>query len=114
MDDQILKKLTEIKCPYEKSIKILGDKYELLIIKELHLKNKPMRFNEILHNLKPLSSKTLSAKLKELLKYEIIEKEIISTMPFITNYNLTKKGKGLKKLLDVMAQWSNKWHKQEN
>jgi len=106
-----LKKLTEIKCPYEKSIKILGDKYDLLIIKELYLNNKPLRFNEMLRNLKPLSSKTLSIKLKDLLNNGIINKQIISTMPLITNYQLTEKGEELKNLLELMAQWAIKWYK---
>ncbi len=103
--------IKEINCPYEKTIKLIGNKWSLLIIKEFHLANKPLRFNNLLRLLKSISSKTLSAKLKDLIKYKVIKKEIVSTLPIIALYSLTDKGIELIKVLDSMAEWSIKWHK---
>ena len=75
------------------------------------LVSKKIRFNELLKALKPISSKTLSSKLKEMISYEIIKKEITSTMPVVAFYSLTEKGAELSKVLDSMAEWSSKWSK---
>ncbi len=102
--------IKETKCPYEKTIKLIGNKWSLLIIKEFHLANSPLRFNNLLRALRPISSKTLSAKLKDLVKYGVLKKEIISDTPIIVLYSLTNKGTELIKILDSMAKWSDKWH----
>jgi DNA-binding HxlR family transcriptional regulator len=110
MAAQLIHEIKGMKCPYEQSIELIGDRSILLIVKELHLKRKPLRFNELLLALGPLSSKTLSAKLKDLMRFEIIRKDIISTTPLVATYRLTEKGKGLIKILDMMARWSAQWH----
>ncbi|MCX6689181.1 MAG: helix-turn-helix domain-containing protein [Methanomicrobiales archaeon] len=107
---QRTKPVTEIRCPYEKSIHILGDKYALLILRDIYLKNTPLRFNELLHNLRPMSSKTLSAKLKDLTGHDILKKTIVSTTPIVVTYEFTEKGRDLTSLLDRMADWSRKWY----
>jgi DNA-binding HxlR family transcriptional regulator len=99
----------ERKCPYAESIKLVGNKWSLQIIKELHLNNRPMRFNEFMKALKPVSSKTLAAKLKELSGCGVIKKQIVSETPVIIRYSLTEKGKELTPVLDIMANWNRKW-----
>ena len=111
MAAQPIHELKGMNCPYEQSIELLGDRSILLIVKELYLRKRPLRFNEMLGALEPLSSKTLSAKLKDLARYGIVEKEIVSTTPIVATYRLTEKGKGLVKILDMMAKWSEQWHK---
>lgn len=107
---QRIKPVTEIRCPYEKSIQVLGDKYALLILKEIYLNNAPLRFNELLNNLRPMSSKTLSAKLKDLTGHNILKKTIVSTTPVVVTYEFTEKWLDLTSLLDQMADWSRKWY----
>lgn len=84
-----------------------------MIIKTLYLYGKEMRFNEFLKNLKPISSKTLSAKLKELAKVEIINRNVIPETPIRIRYELTEKGRDLNEILDAMAAWSIKWNMEE-
>lgn len=84
-----------------------------MIIKTLYLYGKEMRFNELLINLKPISSKTLSAKLKELAKVEIINRNVIPETPIRIRYELTEKGRDLNEILDAMAAWSIKWNMEE-
>lgn len=105
--------LTKISCPVQKTAELIGSKWSILIIRELHT-NSSRRFNELLRSLKPISSRTLSLKLKELVEYEIIKKQIMSTSPPHSKYSLTEKGKDLATLLDAMAEWSYKWHNNKN
>ncbi len=107
---KLVKKKSIIKCPYEKTISIIGSKWNLMILKEIYLQKKSMRFNQLMRSLKPISSKTLSTKLKELVKAGILERIVIPESPVIINYELTEKGRTLNHVLDAMADWSLKWN----
>jgi len=96
-------------CPYEQAIQLVGNRWSLQIVKELHLRKQPLRFNEFMRALKPISSKTLSAKLKELTTCGVINKEVIAETPVLIKYSLTPKGQELTPILDGMAQWTIKW-----
>ncbi len=105
--------LKDIPCPVEKTVTLIGSKWSILIIKELHLGKESIRFNELLKTLKPISSRTLSLKLKELVKYEVVKKKIVSFTPPFAEYSLTEKGKDLSMVIRSMAEWSLKWHSEE-
>jgi len=96
----------------ERTIAMIGNKWILMIVNEFNMRKEPLRFNSLLKILSPVSSKTLSIKLKELVKYNILEKKIISMDPIITTYELTEKGKDLAVLFNSMAKWGKKWQKQ--
>ncbi len=102
--------LRDIPCPIEKTVLLIGNKWSILLIREFYLSEGPLRFNVLLNSLKPISSKTLSSKLKDLVSYEIIEKKVVSTTPVKVEYYFTEKGKDLAGVLRSMAQWSLKWH----
>jgi DNA-binding HxlR family transcriptional regulator len=104
------KDLMNIPCPIEKTITLIGNKWSLLLLRELYLSNGPLRFNNLLMALKPISSKTLSSKLKELTQYEIVKRNVENTTPVKVEYSLTEKGKDLTGVLLSMAEWSQKWH----
>ena len=100
----------EIKCPAEKTIALIGNKWTLTIIKELLMANRPLRYNELAKSLKKISSRTLSAKLRNLVNYGIIEKRIIDDSPIKVEYSLTEKGRDLSRVGEIMVEWSEKWH----
>jgi len=100
----------EIKCPAEKTIALIGNKYTLLIIRELLMADGPLRYNELAKSLKKISSRTLSAKLRNMVNYGIIEKRIIDDSPIKVEYSLTEKGRDLSKVGEIMVEWSEKWH----
>ena len=104
------KELFNIPCFVERTVVLTGNKWSLLILRELNRNKESIRYNELLRALKPISSKTLSARLKELTKYEILHKEIIAGPPIKTEYSLTEKGKEFTKVLADMSEWSKKWH----
>ena len=94
----------------ERTISMIGNKWILMIVNEFNTKKEPLRFNFLLEKLSPISSKTLSGKLKELVKYNILEKKISSMDPIITTYEMTEKGKDLAGLFNSMTKWGKKWH----
>ena len=103
----------EIACPAEKTITLIGNKWTLLIIRDLLMADKPLRYNELAKSLKKISSRTLSNKLKNLVNYGIIEKHIIDDSPIKVEYSLTEKGKELSKVTQPMVEWSERWHNEE-
>ena len=102
--------MEKLECPVEKATSLIGSKWSILIIKSLFENDGPAGFNELLRFLNPISSRTLSAKLKELCEYEIITREVLSTTPVRVQYSLKEKGRGLAAVIRSFARWSQKWH----
>lgn len=100
----------EIDCPAEKTIVLIGNKWSLIIIRELILADEPLRYNQLEKKLKKISSRTLSKKLKNLVNYGIRKKTIIDDSPIKVEYSLTEKGRELYKVTQPLANWSEKWH----
>lgn len=101
----------EITCPAEKTILLIGNKWTLIILRELIITDRPIRYNELAKALKKISSRTLSIKLRNLVNYGIIKKTIIDDSPIKVEYSLTEKGRELYKVVLPMAEWSERWHK---
>ena len=93
----------------EKFVAIIGDKWSLLIIGQLAFGKSPSRFNELMRELSPISSRTLSIKLAKLSDNKIVEKSIEGDSPPYTQYTLTAKGKDLVDAFRAMGEWSKKW-----
>jgi DNA-binding HxlR family transcriptional regulator len=94
-------------CPVEKTIKIIGKKYAVLIIRDLLSGKK--RFGELLKSITGVSPRTLSARLDELEKDKIINKKIYPVVPLHVEYSLTKGGEELHIIIDQMNKWGTKF-----
>lgn len=90
-------------CPIVESIKIVGTKPRLTIIRYLAEGGKS--FNE-LRQVCDMSSKTLSLNLKYLLEENII---LIKQEKNKHIYFLTKKGNELLPILKMIGNWGKKW-----
>jgi DNA-binding HxlR family transcriptional regulator len=66
------------------------------------------RFNQMLDSIEGSNPKTLSARLKEMEKANLIVRNVYDEVPIRIEYKLTKKGKDLQGLLDQMAAFSMK------
>ncbi len=99
----------DIFCPVGYTIDIISKKWCIYIIRELN--NKPKYFNEILNALNwGLTPKILSIRLKELIKENIVQKEIIDDNPPRVKYSLTKMGKEFVEGFRGIEKWSKKWN----
>ncbi len=93
----------------EKAVAIIGDKWSLLIIGQLAFGKNPSRFNELMRELNPISSRTLSIKLAKLSDHKIVEKTIEGDSPPHTQYALTAKGIDLVDAFRALGEWHKKW-----
>lgn len=91
-------------CPIENALHYIGKKWSINILRDLF--RGKTRFSEFLESNKDLSTKMLSARLKDLEKVKLIEKKVVSTSPVTVEYHLTKKGKGLNRILFEIALFS--------
>ena len=85
-----------------KNLELLMRRWTIFILKDMFLGAK--RFNDFLKMNPLISGKVLSDQLKNLESYGFIEKVIVSKTPLRAEYILTKKGRGLNKMLyELMA-----------
>src|SRR5213594_470993 len=78
-------------CPIDRSLKILGQRYALHIMRNMILL-KQNRFTQFLNSIEGISTKTLSLRLQQLEEYGLIERKVIPGRPAHTVFSLTKKG----------------------
>lgn len=102
----------KIPCPIEKTVALIGNKWSLLILRDISMAKGPLRFGQILKSLR-INSKTLSIRLSELVDYGIVKKKFFPEIPPRTEYTLTEKGRDLHNILHEMELWGKKWHKQD-
>lgn len=104
-----LEKLKSIECPIERAMELIGDKYSVLIVLNLAQAGK-QRFIELENSINGISPRTLSARLKHLEKYGLINREQFSTIPPKVEYSLTERGKDFRVVIDCMKDWVNNWY----
>lgn len=92
-------------CPVETTLKIIGDKWKVLILRDLFTGTK--RFNELKKSLTDVTQKMLTQQLRELENDGIIHREVYPVVPPKVEYSLTELGKTLKPVIDSMYDWGN-------
>ncbi len=91
-------------CPVEATFKLIGKRWTAMILREMFRGEK--QFNRFHENIKGITSKMLSLRLRELEKNKIIQREIISKYPVRVEYKLTERGRELGKILLLAAAFS--------
>jgi DNA-binding HxlR family transcriptional regulator len=66
----------------------------------------PLGFNELNRRATGVSAATLSQRLVLLEQRGILTKRVLSTMPPRTEYRLTRKGAGLRPVIDAISAWA--------
>ena len=89
-------------CPIAGALQLIGDKWTLLVVRELFAR--PKRTTELLEELHPISSRTLMGRLKEMEQDELIVRVDYGGLPRRVEYELTKRGRRLVPLLEVLMQ----------
>jgi len=97
----------EIFCPVVATMRLLGQKWTLAIVRSLIDGKK--RFNELSQDLDGLNARTLSTRLRTLEAEGIVERKLLSTIPPWVEYELTDKGKALNVIIESMADWGRRW-----
>ncbi|MHA1977072.1 MAG: winged helix-turn-helix transcriptional regulator [Candidatus Hodarchaeales archaeon] len=97
-------------CPTKFAFKFFK-KWSIEVVRDIWFGKE--RFSEILESNPGLSSKVLSQRLKELIKYGIIDKRVVSKTPMRAEYKLTEKGQALNKIMYDLAIFSYDYYTNE-
>lgn len=92
-------------CPVETTLSIIGDKWKVLILRDLFDGTK--RFSELKNSLHGVTQKMLTQQLRELENDGIIDRKVYPVVPPKVEYSLTQLGYSLKPVIDSMANWGN-------
>ena len=90
-------------CPVEITMGLIGDKWKILIIRDLLTGTK--RFGELRKSLNGISQKVLTNNLRDLEKSGLVHREVFAEVPPRVEYSLTDTGWSLNPVLDSMVKW---------
>jgi len=93
-------------CPISSSLDVLGDKWSLLIVRDMLIKHKKT-FKEISNSDERIAPSILSARLKLLESYKLITKRKLPENKKENIYLLTKKGVDLAPVIIELTFWGN-------
>ncbi len=96
-------------CLVAKIVKVLSMKWNMLILRQLNGNRSKKRFNTLLEELKPISSRTLSKRLKELEKAGLIKRKRFDEIPPRVEYSLTPSGLECIKCFKPLSKWAEKF-----
>jgi DNA-binding HxlR family transcriptional regulator len=91
------------RCPIASSLDILGDKWTLLVIRDLFRGLE--KFGDFIAAPEKIKTNILTDRLKWLEENGLIEKKAYQTKPTRYTYVLTDKGSDLKPILQAIAVW---------
>ncbi len=93
-------------CPVAKAMELLGEKWTMLILRELHMG--ATRFNELQRGLSLISPTVLTKRLKDLADAELILRKKIPGQRG-NEYFLTQAGEETLPLLKGVGDWGMRW-----
>lgn len=93
-------------CPVARAAEILGDRWTLLILRELIAGSR--RFNEIQRGLPGMSRSLLASRLRDLQNAGVIER-LPGSAQNVTEYHLTEAGRDVKRVIEAMGSWGVNW-----
>jgi DNA-binding HxlR family transcriptional regulator len=91
-------------CPIACSLDLLGDKWTLLVLRDIVVLNKS-RFEEFLASPEKISTNILTDRLHKLEEAGLICKEPYSNHASRMAYSPTKKGRSVATILDEFVKW---------
>jgi len=92
-------------CPVACTLDLLGDKWTLLVIRDLFMgKHTFKAFQESPEN---IPSNVLAERLKRLENEQILQRKLYQERPPRYSYHLTDKGRDLGPVLQAMLMWGN-------
>ena len=92
-------------CPVASSLDLFGDKWTLLVIRDIVAGKK--RYGEFEKSPEGIPTNILADRLRALEAHELIRKVPYQSRPMRFEYHLTEKGADLLPVLQAMARWAN-------
>ena len=94
-------------CPVETTLTLIGDKWKVLILRDLMLGTK--RFGELKKSIGHVSQKVLTAQLRDMEESGLLSRKVYAEVPPRVEYTLTELGYSLKPVLDALWNWGEEY-----
>lgn len=91
-------------CPIERGMRLIGGKWKGSIL--WHLKDGPVRFNELTRRLGGATRKMVNERLKEMESQGLVVRRVLSERPIAVTYEVTEFGRSTLKILDKLQEWA--------
>lgn len=91
-------------CAIERGMRVLGGKWKASIL--WHLKDEPVRFNDLVRMVGGASKKMIDQRLKEMEKEGLIRREVLSDRPIAVVYQATDFGRSALGILELLKTWT--------
>ena len=99
-------------CPVEMTLLLIGDKWKVLIIRDLLTGTK--RFNELMRSIGGITQKVLTSHLRSMEAAGLVTRTVYPEVPPKVEYTLTETGLSLKPILDSMVIWGTDYKNNNN
>ena len=93
----------EASCPVEITLSLLGNKWKVLILRELFAGTK--RYGELTRGVPGISQKMLTQQLRMMENDKLVQRQVYAEVPPKVEYSLTEIGRSLRPILDTMHAW---------
>lgn len=94
-------------CPVATTVKLIGSKWKLLIMR--NLLERPWRFNELKKSLDGISQKVLTDSLRSMESDGIITRTVYPEVPPHVEYALSDLGETMRPILTAMQEWGTNY-----
>ena len=98
------------KCPVEMTLQLIGNKWKVLIIRDLLSGTK--RFNELMRSLSGITQKVLTSNLRDMEKAGLLNRTVYPEVLPRVEYSLTETGLSLQPVLKSMIDWGTAYKEQ--
>lgn len=102
-------KKEEAECPIETTLAVLGNKWKMLILRELFTGTK--RFVELSRGIPGISQKVLTQRLRAMEQDKLVCRQLFAEVPPRVEYSLTDVGKSLQPILEAIRKWGEAYQK---
>ncbi|MGD1924782.1 MAG: winged helix-turn-helix transcriptional regulator [Paracoccaceae bacterium] len=90
-------------CAIETGMRIIGGKWTGSIL--WHLKDGPVRFNDLARMISGASKKMITERLRQLEARGLVRREVLNTSPVSVHYEITEFGRSALGFLDELRKW---------
>ena len=94
-------------CPVATTVGLIGNKWKLLIIRDLLTGTK--RFGRLRSSVTGISQKVLTDNLRALEADGLLTRTVFAEVPPRVEYTLSELGESLKPIMDSMESWGNRY-----
>ena len=96
-------------CPVETTLTLIGNKWKLLILRDLM--NGTKRFGELRKSVGNISQKVLTENLREMESDKLLKRKVYAQVPPKVEYSLTELGESLNPIIESLRDWGNSYKK---